>query len=86
MSLRRRVQDTNGPPIADRVGGPSDTTAKPDVTDGGKHTTRKESARAMNYLAQQPAWILLAIGSGVCAAINGVFAKLYVQPLTTMSG
>lgn len=78
MSLRRRVQDSNGPPTAKKVGGPPDTAARPDVSDGEKRTVTKELPREMNYLAQQPAWILLAVGSGACAAINGAFAKLYV--------
>lgn len=30
----------------------------------------------MDYLRRQPLWIVLAVASGTCAAINGVFAKL----------
>jgi hypothetical protein len=31
----------------------------------------------MSLLKSQPAWLMLAIASGGCAAFNGVFAKLY---------
>jgi drug/metabolite transporter (DMT)-like permease len=31
----------------------------------------------MSVLKTRPAWLMLAIASGSCAAINGVFAKLY---------
>jgi hypothetical protein len=31
----------------------------------------------MSLLKSRPAWLMLAIASGGCAAINGVFAKLY---------
>ena len=34
-----------------------------------------EAARA------KPAWLVLAIASGACAAFNGVFAKLYVHQI-----
>ncbi|RKF73884.1 hypothetical protein GcM3_092002 [Golovinomyces cichoracearum] len=30
----------------------------------------------MEVIRQRPQWILLSLGSGVCAALNGVFAKL----------
>lgn len=30
----------------------------------------------MEWLRRQPLWIVLAVASGACAAINGVFAKL----------
>lgn len=33
-----------------------------------------------NFLRKQPVWLVLAIASGGCAAINGVFAKLSVAP------
>lgn len=36
-------------------------------------------------LASQPKWILLAIASGTFAALNGLFAKLYVQHLIPSS-
>lgn len=35
------------------------------------------SATVMSLLKTQPAWLILAIASGGCAAFNGVFAKLY---------
>jgi len=34
----------------------------------------------MSFIKTQPAWLLLAIASGGCAAFNGVFAKLYCTP------
>jgi hypothetical protein len=38
----------------------------------------KESATTnmSHLLRKQPVWLLLAIASGICAAFNGVFAKL----------
>jgi len=32
----------------------------------------------MDWIRRQPLWIVLAVASGTCAAINGVFAKLLV--------
>jgi hypothetical protein len=32
----------------------------------------------MQNMSRRSQWILLAVGSGACAAFNGVFAKLYV--------
>jgi hypothetical protein len=32
----------------------------------------------LDVLRRQPLWIVLAVASGACAALNGVFAKLYV--------
>lgn len=37
-------------------------------------------------LRRQPVWIVLAVSSGACAAINGVFAKLYVKNPSTIPG
>lgn len=31
---------------------------------------------SMDWIRRQPLWIVLAVASGACAAINGVFAKL----------
>lgn len=36
----------------------------------------------MDVLRRQPVWLLLAVSSGACAAINGVFAKLTTTELT----
>jgi drug/metabolite transporter (DMT)-like permease len=36
-----------------------------------------------HLLRRQPVWIILAISSGACAAINGVFAKLTTTTLTS---
>ena len=36
-----------------------------------------------NLLRRQPVWIILAVSSGACAAINGVFAKLTTTTLTS---
>lgn len=46
-----------------------------DVTE----TSLAESGAAvsiMDWIKRQPVWMVLAIASGACAAINGVFAKL----------
>lgn len=37
----------------------------------------KESENIMDWIRKQPLWIVLGVASGACAAINGVFAKLY---------
>ncbi|KAF2829462.1 hypothetical protein CC86DRAFT_437242 [Ophiobolus disseminans] len=37
----------------------------------------------MSLMKTQPAWLILAIASGGCAAFNGVFAKLTTTELTT---
>lgn len=41
------------------------------------------TADFQNLLRRQPVWIILAISSGACAAINGVFAKLTTTTLTS---
>lgn len=40
-------------------------------------------ASLSHLLRRQPVWIILAISSGACAAINGVFAKLTTTALTS---
>jgi hypothetical protein len=35
-----------------------------------------DKSSLVQYLRKQPVWIVLAVSSGACAAINGVFAKL----------
>lgn len=37
-----------------------------------------ETRNSMDWVRRQPLWIVLAVASGTCAAINGVFAKLLV--------
>lgn len=37
----------------------------------------RESENIMDWIRKQPLWIVLGVASGACAAINGVFAKLY---------
>lgn len=37
----------------------------------------KDSENIMDWIRRQPLWIVLGVASGACAAINGVFAKLY---------
>ncbi|KAF1994761.1 hypothetical protein P154DRAFT_363998 [Amniculicola lignicola CBS 123094] len=37
----------------------------------------------MSKTSTRPAWLLIAIASGACAAFNGVFAKLTTTDLTT---
>lgn len=43
----------------------------------------RESIPSMEVIRQRPQWILLSLSSGVCAALNGVFAKLTTSQLTT---
>lgn len=38
--------------------------------------TPEKPSDMMDFIRKQPIWIVLAIASGSCAAINGVFAKL----------
>lgn len=46
-------------------------------------TANGHIADFQNLLRRQPVWIILAISSGACAAINGVFAKLTTTTLTS---
>ncbi|KAJ9650821.1 hypothetical protein H2198_009888 [Neophaeococcomyces mojaviensis] len=46
-------------------------------------TQRATVGSTMNWIRRQPVWIVLAIASGACAAINGVFAKLTTTALTS---
>lgn len=48
-------------------------------------TQRATVGSTMNWIRRQPVWIVLAIASGACAAINGVFAKLYDNSIATHS-
>ena len=45
--------------------------------------SRGHIADFKNLLRRQPVWIILAVSSGACAAINGVFAKLTTTTLTS---
>ncbi|KAI9888625.1 MAG: hypothetical protein M1814_006606 [Vezdaea aestivalis] len=40
------------------------------------------SPQSMDNLSRQSQWLILAVGSGACAAFNGVFAKLTTTELT----
>jgi hypothetical protein len=40
----------------------------------------------MSLPKSKPAWLILAIASGGCAAFNGVFAKLYCSHPSHLSG
>lgn len=75
---RRRPENKyDGSPSTKSESGPpssSITIVKSPVTKGSEKG-------AMEWYRQQPAWIILALASGTCAAINGVFAKLYVLHL-----
>ena len=44
---------------------------------------RGHIADVRGLLRRQPVWIILAVSSGACAAINGVFAKLTTTTLTS---
>ena len=39
----------------------------------------REKQSVMDWIRSQPLWIVLAVSSGACAAVNGVFAKLQVK-------
>jgi drug/metabolite transporter (DMT)-like permease len=40
-------------------------------------------SQSLSHLRSQPLWLLLSIASGLCAALNGVFAKLTTTTSTT---
>jgi drug/metabolite transporter (DMT)-like permease len=46
-------------------------------------TPKGHLATIHNLLRRQPIWVILAVSSGACAAINGVFAKLTTTTLTS---
>lgn len=45
-----------------------------------KRDKEKEKEMAISDLSRKAQWITFALSSGACAAINGVFAKLFVDP------
>lgn len=45
--------------------------------------TRKEKKEAMTSHSNTPQWLIYALSSGFCAALNGVFAKLTTTQLTS---
>ena len=49
-------------------------------------TTGEEEPADMDLqnMSRKSQWLILAVGSGACAAFNGVFAKLYVVYLTPL--
>lgn len=53
------------------------------VSDKPEITASVQSKSVMDWIRKQPLWIVLAVASGSCAAINGVFAKLTTTSLTS---
>lgn len=49
-----------------------------------KQVEHEQDEMEFKDLSRKSQWIALAIMSGACAAFNGVFAKLYVKPLSFM--
>lgn len=45
-----------------------------------KEEKEKEKEMPISDLSRKAQWITFALSSGACAAINGVFAKLFVDP------
>ncbi|ETN45244.1 uncharacterized protein HMPREF1541_10121 [Cyphellophora europaea CBS 101466] len=68
MPLRQRPK--RGAPTS-----PAPSTKSPDRSD--------MSSGPLAFLRRQPLWIILAVSSGGCAALNGVFAKLTTTSLTS---
>lgn len=66
-------------PLRKRRPPPPQPTAK--ITEPG--TPKGHIADLQKLLRRQPIWIILAVSSGACAAINGVFAKLTTATLTS---
>lgn len=47
------------------------------------HNQGKKKKRAMTSHSNTPQWLIYALSSGFCAALNGVFAKLTTTQLTS---
>lgn len=47
------------------------------------HDQEKRKKRAMTSHSNTPQWLIYALSSGFCAALNGVFAKLTTTQLTS---
>lgn len=45
-----------------------------------KQKEKGKEEMAISDLSKKAQWITFALSSGACAAINGVFAKLFVDP------
>lgn len=62
-------------PVTHRKPGTKKSQAKTVPAVKGAPSTKSWTSN-MDWLRRQPVWIILAVASGTCAAINGVFAKL----------
>ena len=49
-----------------------------------KQQEKQQEKQEQPQQTHQPRWLLLAIASGTFAAMNGVFAKLYVYMTTNV--
>lgn len=67
--------DPKDPSLSQRR--PASRTTTPS---GPAAPTEQEEAADMDLqnMSRKSQWLILAVGSGACAAFNGVFAKLYV--------
>jgi hypothetical protein len=76
---RHRKQARKLPTEANGCLGISDNTLLLENQDGPDDSAKKyQKSRMSSFVRRQPVWLLLAVASGVCAAFNGVFAKLCV--------
>ncbi|KAK5103667.1 hypothetical protein LTS08_003085 [Lithohypha guttulata] len=69
-------------PVTHRKPGTKKSQAKTVPAVKGAPSTKSWTSN-MDWLRRQPVWIILAVASGTCAAINGVFAKLTTTALTS---
>ena len=58
----------------------------PETKQDSARPVSEEMSGIMDILRRQPVWIILAVSSGACAALNGVFAKLYVSLFSRHAG
>jgi hypothetical protein len=71
----------DGATLSQRPLSPSASQDRPSE-DPQEERTEDDQATEMDNLSRKSQWIILALASGACAAFNGVFAKLYVIPLS----
>ena len=79
---RQALRSRNLPPLPEFTFPPSpkpDTDSEPPPrTEIKKQGEKKEEDMAISDLSRKAQWITFALSSGACAAVNGVFAKLFV--------
>ena len=77
MASRRRKLAAAGSADTGKVG----SKDVHEIASTGKEGSQQEKAAMKSFLSRQPLWLILSVASGACAALNGVFAKLYAQEI-----